>query len=157
MDWVVQKATELGVSKVLPLMTERTVPKPFTDRLLNQHDRWRKIAREAAQQCARLEIPKIESPTDFSKLCHSPPDADLKIVVWEEEREHPLRSSIAATRSIRSLLLVVGPEGGFSGNEIDQARSAGFRIASLGRRVLRAETASLATLAILQYELGDMK
>jgi len=157
MDWVVQKATELGVAHFLPLVTERTVVRLHTDRSKHQQDRWQKIAQEAAQQCGRTDVPQVHLPTDLKSLCDHPPKVDLKLIFWEQERERPLRSVLSHHQPLRSLLLLIGPEGGFSRAELDLARSADFITASLGQRILRAETASLAALAILQYELGDMR
>ncbi len=157
MDWVVQKATEIGVAKLVPLVTERTVVRPSADRSFRQRSRWLKIAKDAAQQCGRLDIPAMEAPIDLSRLLACGADADLKLILWELETECTFRSALQADRPIRSIMLVVGPEGGFSSREVTLAREAGFRVVSLGRRILRAETASISALSILQYELGDMR
>ncbi len=157
MDWVLQKATELGVTSLLPIITERTVVRPSMERTSHQIERWTRIAREAAQQCGRLDIPSVGGLIHFPELCQRSSSVDHKLLLWEQGSEHSLRSLFPLHQTVRSVLLVVGPEGGFSPQEVELARKAGFTIASLGQRILRSETASLAALAILQYELGDMR
>lgn len=157
MDWVIQKATELGISRFLPIKSERTVVRPSQNRASHQRERWSKIAREASQQSGRLDVPQVEDLIDFPQLCYRPLKVDLKLMPWEGAGGHPLRSLFPVDRKIRSVLLVIGPEGGFSKNEVDLAQKTGFTIISLGQRILRSETASLASLTILQYELGDME
>jgi 16S rRNA (uracil1498-N3)-methyltransferase len=156
MDWVVQKATELGVSKIIPLVTERTVIRPDTDRIGRQEERWRKIATEAAQQCGRSTVPEIGGPVDWAEPRNPALEADHRIVLWERERGRPLRAVLGTGRPFRTLLVAVGPEGGFSSGEIEKARGAGYDVAGLGERVLRSETAVIAALSVIQYELGDL-
>ena len=156
MDWLIQKATELGVSKIQPLVTERGVVRPQKDRTIHHRDRWWRIAKEAAQQCGCVRIPDVEIPGDFQDVLDAGTDADLKIILWEKEQDLSLRSAVSGDSPIGSVFLIVGPEGGFSSQEMDLARKKGFRAVSLGDRILRAETAGIAAVSILQYELGDM-
>ena len=157
MDWVIQKATELGMSELVPVVTEHTVVRPSKDRSAHQQKRWSKIAKEASQQSNRVELPKVSSMVSFTDLCNQFFPVDLKLIFWEGEPEAPIHTHLQSYPKIRSVLMVVGPEGGFSPHELNQALKAGFKPTSLGKRTLRAETASLAALTVLQYELGDMR
>jgi 16S rRNA (uracil1498-N3)-methyltransferase len=156
MDWVVQKATELGVSRIIPVVTERTVVRPEADRIGRQEQRWGKIAREAAQQCGRPDIPEVCGPADWARPEDSLLSADRRIVLWEREEGRLLGDVLRDDRTFRTLLIAVGPEGGFSPGEIERAREAGYVVAGLGRRILRSETAVIAALAVIQYELGGL-
>jgi 16S rRNA (uracil1498-N3)-methyltransferase len=170
MTWVIQKATELGVDSILPVVTERTIARPRDEREVRQRDRWQKIAAEAAQQCGRLEYPNIEKTVSFEELLKNPPEASLKLLPWEGEQEQSLKpvltdfrvrghrsSSARDSRDPRpdSIVFLIGPEGGFALHEIEKARAAGWLPVSLGPQILRAETAGAALLAILRYELDS--
>lgn len=157
MDWVIQKATELGVSAILPVVTERTIARPRPERESHQRDRWRKIAKEAAQQSGRLEIPNVDPAVSFEEILKTPPEASLKLLPWEGEHGPSLKSALYHFKEETSIAVLIGPEGGFSLQEIEKARKAGWVSVSLGPRILRADTAGLAVLAILQYELGGTR
>jgi 16S rRNA (uracil1498-N3)-methyltransferase len=157
MDWVIQKATELGVSAILPVVTERTITRPRVDREVRQRERWQKIAKEAAQQSGRSDIPEIKPAAELEEIFRNPPGASLKILPWEAEDGLSLKSALHHLKDEASIAVLIGPEGGFSMREIEKARKAGWVSVSLGSRILRAETAGLATLAVLQYELGGMR
>jgi 16S rRNA (uracil1498-N3)-methyltransferase len=182
MDDIVEKATELGVDRIIPFLSSRSVPKWSAEKAADRVDRWRKIAIEAARRSRRPDIPSIsgvipydemlrmagqDSAASFPSPSGSGPTAKYptagavsdgpigRIIFWEEEGRSI--KSILHDEKIRKadhLFLVIGPEGGFSRDEIDSAQNAGFVVASLGAQVLRVETASLVVLAILQYELG---
>jgi 16S rRNA (uracil1498-N3)-methyltransferase len=157
MDWVIQKATELGVDAILPVVTERTIARPRAEREVHQSGRWQKIAKEAAQQSGRLDIPEIKPAATLEGLFRNPPEASLKLLPWEAERGLSLKSALHHIKDEASIAVLIGPEGGFSVQEIERARKAGWVSVSLGSRILRAETAGLAVLAILQYELGETR
>jgi 16S rRNA (uracil1498-N3)-methyltransferase len=95
MDWVLQKATELGADAILPIVTERTVARPRKERESHQRQRWQKIAKEAAQQCGRVDIPEVNASVSLDELCKKPPDATHKLVLWEQELERTLKSVLA--------------------------------------------------------------
>jgi 16S rRNA (uracil1498-N3)-methyltransferase len=156
MDVIVQKTTELGVASVVPLVTERTIVKIRDEarRIL----RWQKIAREAAMQSNRADIPSIEPILPFSDfllsldpgpLTHDP--SVLKLLPWEEGTTH-IRSVLRAAPDVKSIIVLIGPEGGFSKDEAASARDKGFHLVSLGRNILRTETAALAALSMIGYE-----
>ncbi len=150
MDWVVQKATELGVAEIVPLLTERTVARPHAG--VKRLDRWQKIAREAAMQSSRCDIPQVREPqhlTGFFESCTAGP-ATLLLMPWEEETM-PLKEVLREPRGVQEITILIGPEGGFSRTEAEAARRQGFRLVSLGPNILRAETAAVATLSMVQY------
>jgi len=153
MDWVVQKATELGVSTILPVVTERTIARPRAEREAHHLDRWHKIAKEASQQCGRSDVPAVRTVVSLDELLKNPPDVSLKLVPWEREQEPALKAVLQNLEKENSVMILIGPEGGLSASEIEKTRKAGWISVSLGPRILRAETAGLAVLAILQYEL----
>jgi len=154
-DLVVQKATELGVRRVLPLAAERAVVRLDEGRGQSRAERWRRIAQEAARQCGRADVPRIDEPCGwervFSLLREDPERRGL--ILDPEERE--LRLGTAA-RGVPRLLVAVGPEGGFSPPERDRARAEGMLPVALGPRVLRTETAGLAALAVVLHVHGEL-
>jgi 16S rRNA (uracil1498-N3)-methyltransferase len=157
MDAVLQKATELGVHHIVPLVTRRTVVRPRDHRRSRQVERWRAIVLEAAQQSERAAIPEVDDPHPFEEWVrsHSPGD-DTRILLWERETSRSLREHLAQGPLGDRATLLVGPEGGFDPEEVDFARAAGFVPVSLGRAILRAETAGLTALTILQYAWADL-
>lgn len=155
MDYTIQKATELGVSEIIPVITSRTVPDLKVDRAVKRTVRFKRIALEAAKQCGRCSIPVISEIKTFKDLLSSENLPDLKLILWEEEKERYLKSILAKENS-RELVCLIGPEGGFSEEEVSMALENKFVPVTLGKRVLRTETASLAFLSIIQYEWGDM-
>ncbi len=151
MDWIVQKATELGASSIVPLVTERTIVKlRDEDKRVN---RWQKICREAAMQSYRIDIPRIEtvrSLDDFLRTQRSEPRT-LLLLPWEEGTT-PIKDVLRTHAGMRDIVVLIGPEGGFSPAEADSARSRGFHPVSLGPNILRTETAAVAALSMILYE-----
>jgi 16S rRNA (uracil1498-N3)-methyltransferase len=155
MDLVVQKATELGVSRIVPLAAERAVVRLGTERAGSRVGRWQKLAQEAARQCERSDVPAIDAPAswgDVFALLRAEP-ARRGILLDPAERELRLA---AAARGSSELLLAIGPEGGFSERERDEALRAGMLAAGLGSLVLRTETAGLAALAVVLHVHGGL-
>lgn len=164
MDLIVQKATELGASAIVPLMTERTIVKVRDGE--KRIERWRKIAREAAMQSNRPDIPRIEPIRSFQDFIRSPhprpvsvaPEVPvpgshtLRLIPWEEGTE-PIKNILRKSPDAREVIVLVGPEGGFSRAEADAAREQGFHAVSLGQTILRTETAAIAALSMIGYEL----
>jgi 16S rRNA (uracil1498-N3)-methyltransferase len=155
MDYLIQKATELGVKEIIPFFSSRSVPLLEKSRGLKRHLRWEKIAIEASKQCGRGMVPKIESLQDYSDMLHAASTDDLRLILWERDGIK-LKEALERSREKTKIFFVIGPEGGFSQDEVDKAKGAGFAAVTLGKRILRAETASLCLLSILQYEWGDM-
>jgi len=155
MDFLIQKATELGVKEIIPFFSSRSVPLLEKSRRLKRHLRWEKIAVEASKQCGRAVVPKIESLQDYSDMLRAASTNSLRLILWEGDGMR-LKEVLERSREKTKIFFVIGPEGGFSQEEVEKARKAGFVTVTLGRRILRAETASLCLLSILQYERGDM-
>jgi len=155
MDYLVQKATELGVQVVVPFLSSRSVPLLDKSGRQKRHHRWERIAIEASKQCGRVVVPKIESLQDYSGMLQRSSAATLRLILWEREGKR-LKEVLQTSKEGRRVFFVVGPEGGFSDGEVEKARGAGFIPVTLGGRILRAETASLCFLSILQYEQGDI-
>lgn len=150
MDWVVQKATELGVARIVPTLCERS-----QGHARGRNERWTRIAREAARQCGRADVPDVEEVVPWSEALRAGPADAQRVVLWEElgERE-PLGRVLKALPP--AVVLAVGPEGGLGEKEIAGAREAGFVTAGLGPRVLRAETAAIVALALAQQATGGL-
>jgi 16S rRNA (uracil1498-N3)-methyltransferase len=157
MDDLVRKLCELGVAKWVPFFSQRSIARPDASRLAGRTRRWHRIAAEALKQCRRADLPEIVGPLSFKEVLDFSKTCDLNIVFWENEST-PLNSAIEsnATHPIRKILLMLGPEGGFTQQEIETAEQSGFFLAGLGPRILRAETATLAAVTLVQYLFGDM-
>ena len=155
MDQIVQKSVELGIKGIYPLWTKHCVVRYDQPKQTEKLRRWRKISQEAAGQCGRGIIPPVESFCTLEELFDRLPQDVRVLVLYEGAGREGLRS-ILADDFCTSWLLVVGPEGGFSEEEADFCRHKGARLAGLGPRILRTETAPLAALAAILYECGDL-
>lgn len=156
MDWVIQKATELGVDCIVPVHTTHGVVKIQPDRVEHQRARWQKIALEAAQQSERRTIPTIAEPTDLPRLFASHSSATTKYILSERTGETSLATMPLPSGSEQSILLLIGPEGGWDRQELSLAQEQGYRSLTLGARILRAETAAIAAITVLQSRLGEL-
>lgn len=156
MDLLVRQATELGVSDWMPFVSGRSVPRPDPGRLARREERWEKIAREALKQCRRPVLPRIHPTAGWEELLAAGADWHLRYFFWEGARGKLAPPERPGTPGPCRVLLVCGPEGGFSREEADRAVSAGFLPVSLGPGILRSETAAVAVLGIAQYLFGDM-
>jgi 16S rRNA (uracil1498-N3)-methyltransferase len=158
MDLVVQKTTELGVGRIVPVVAERSVARPEPAR----RARWAKIAREAARQCGRADVPRVDEPLALAAAVTAPELPAARFALWEAERGQSLRARLAATaagppaRPRAAVALLVGPEGGFPAGEIAAATAAGFVPVSLGPRILRVETAAIVAVALVQAAAGGL-
>lgn len=157
MDRQVRQLTELGISRWLPFIAARSVSRPDKKRISARTKRWEKIAKEAIKQCRRGRIPEIGATVSFAELLTDTEKDDLNLIFWEKETR-PIDAEMLTDshRSIENIFLMVGPEGGFTPEEVDRARASGFLTVSMGPRILRAETASIAACTLIQYLLGDM-
>ncbi|HSC71798.1 MAG TPA: 16S rRNA (uracil(1498)-N(3))-methyltransferase [Candidatus Methylomirabilis sp.] len=150
MDLVVGKATELGVSRIVPLEAERSVRRGIA-----RDPRWRRIVQEAAEQCGRTDLPELTPPLPLEAFLRGHPQGVPLVACDPVEGSRPLVLVCQDLRNSTRLTLLVGGEGGFSPSELERLRVHGARLASLGPRLLRAETAALAALTIVQAILGD--
>ncbi|MCX6055901.1 MAG: RsmE family RNA methyltransferase [Chloroflexi bacterium] len=152
-EWILQKCTEIGVSAFIPVVTSRSlVQKP--EEVLEKYPRWRKILVEAAEQSHRGRIPLLHPAVGLESLLSKEyPDDELRLVLWEDEKEANLREQLQKTGQ-KKITLLVGPEGGFSTGEVTSAIEAGFISVSLGNRILRMETAAILSAGLALYEMG---
>ena len=154
-DWVIQKAVELGVSKIQPLITENTDIQPTKGE--KRLERWQRIALEATKQSKRRKLTEIFSPIKWSELVKN---LSTPTIVFAEINAKPLNQIINNLKlendSINSINLIVGSEGGWTTKELKEASLANFYLASLGKRILRAETAGITSVVLLQHLFGDL-
>ncbi len=169
MDLIVQKATELGVKRIIPVITQRTVVKLNEEKVRARRNRWQRIALEAAKQSGRAIIPEVDAITTFVQSLSNISEENLNLIPWEEEETTSLKEVLKSItdhsapegRDLASggrlpITVFIGPEGGFTSEEVEAAKEKGAVPVSLGPRLLRTETAGLITLAMILYELGDM-
>lgn len=156
MDFVIQKATELGVSQILPMLTERSVVQLGGSRAERRRTHWEHVAASACEQCGRNSLPEIASVQEFAALVSTLGEAqDHELRVMPE----PMTGELPAPgrHNVKLVTLLIGPEGGFTEKELDRARGADFQLISLGPRILRTETAALSLLSVAQWNWGDMR
>lgn len=156
MDLIVQKCVELGISKIVPTITHRVDIKLKGE--FKKLDRLNKIAQEASKQSKRTIIPKVESPIEFNEALKEMENLDLIVVPYENATGFGIKSMINKLNieNIKTIGIMIGPEGGFEEEEIELLKSKKANIVTLGPRILRTETAGFTCTAILQYELGDV-
>ena len=157
MDLVVQKATELGVSRIVPVIMNRCVSRPDPKDFPHKLERWKKIAREAGKQCARCIIPDITDPVTIPVLSRSGMLPEINIVPWEEKEGYGPLCFHNDHPSLSSLGILIGPEGGIEKEEISVLRSSGFIPITLGKRILRTETAGMAAVTAFLTLYGEME
>lgn len=155
MDWVVQKATELGVQRIVPVATARSVVQLDAERGTKRTDHWLAIAAAACEQCGRNTLPEIAAPLSLEAALREASATDLRLALHPDSGES-LRTVLGADVACPSVALLIGPEGGLDETEVALARQDGFRVVHLGPRVLRTETAGIAALAALQCLAGDL-
>ncbi len=156
-DLIIQKATELGVYTIIPLVSKRTVVNIKQDKLKQRMQRWNKIAAEACKQCGRAYIPAVQEPTGFANVLDEI-QKKTSFIFWEGEQDAKLKGLLNEYKgqSPLDIGILVGPEGGWDDDEVNRAKAAGAKPVSLGSRILRTETAGLVALTMLMYELGDL-
>ena len=154
MDLVIKHVTQLGIHKWIPFFCSRSIPTPDARRMENRKKRWETIAKESLKQCRRSCLPAISDPLPFETILDHVAAYDLKIAFWEKATQQ-LRT-LNKTSSHTRILILIGPEGGFSRDEIRSARDRGFSSYSLGPRILRAETAAISSCTLIQHILGDI-
>ena len=174
MDFIVQKVTELGVKRIIPVITQRTIVRLDKEKAEKRRNRWQRIALEAAKQSGRAIIPEVRKVIPFIQALNNLNRENLNLIPWEEETSTSLKEvlkpitdhpspegsgqdlSRANARGRSPITVFIGPEGGFTPEEVRIAREKGVLPVSLGPRLLRTETAGLVTLAMILYELGDL-
>ena len=155
MDWVVQKASELGVRTILPLVSQHGVVRPQSGRIATQVSRWQRIATEAAQQSEQWQPPHVFEPLD-SRRFFSTATATCSLILAERREAVALSKVPLPALLTESLVLVIGPEGGWAEEELTLALAQGYHAVSLGAHILRADTAAVTALSIVQSRLGRL-
>ncbi len=155
MDFIIQKSVELGIRRLVPVINERTVVRLDDKKDIQKKTaRWNRISLEAAKQCNRGIIPEVTAPISFNEAVELGKHMELAIIPYENELDKKLRSYMK--RGIKNACLFIGPEGGFTEEEVKKAEHNGIKSVTLGPRILRTETAGIAALSIIMYELGDI-
>jgi len=154
-ELVLQKLTEIGVSRIVPYTSSRSTTPEERDGGQKKSHRWPDVILRAARQCRRAMLPELSPVLDWEAAVYEAGQADLKLMLYEGETHMTLREAMQGVHTNRVALLV-GPEGGFTGEELDVAGNIGFLPVSLGPRILRTESAAIVGAALLQYELGDL-
>ena len=155
LELILQKGTELGVGAIVPFYAARSVPRLRDERIEGRLARWERIAREAARQCGRPDTPQLKLSANLADVLLTG-EHSVKLLLWEGEKAVGLRQLLADTPRPDSVAVIIGPEGGLTGEEVAAARQAGYCSVTMGQRILRTETAGLAILAILQHVWGDL-
>lgn len=153
MDYIVEKATELGVDTIVPVAAGRTIPHWGADKMASRLRRWAAIAREAAKQCGRADVPRVEAVTGMAGALRHAEGCALRLIAALTDDARPL-SEFLGRAPAGDVAIAVGPEGDFTPDEVAMARAAGFSVVSLGPRVLKSDTAGLALLAMVDYALA---
>jgi 16S rRNA (uracil1498-N3)-methyltransferase len=157
MDLIVEKCSELGLTTLVPLYTERTVVRETPGRLPARFARWQRIAEAAAKQCGRHTLLDVQGPQSLADFCRHYHPVTAKILCWEGEGHGGVRQLLESLRDAGSYAVLIGPEGGWSSAEVDLARTHGFVPVSLGPRILRTETAAIAITSLIRYIRGDLE
>ena len=155
-DWIVQKATELGVTRIVPLTTTYSEMRRSEERATGKVKRWQRIALEALKQCGRCQLVEIAEPMDWSTYCERA-TGELKFLFSERGGRRLSQIAQEARSPLSKLSLAIGPEGGWSEREIDLALEKGFIPIHLGARILRTETAAITATALAQHIFGDLR
>ncbi len=157
MELIVQKAVELGITAIQPLSSQNSVVRYDKKKASDRQNRWQKIVNEAAKQCGRTEIPEVCPITGLHDWLENTEFTaeDIFVFCYENEEKQSLKSCLCDS-SAKRIFLLIGPEGGFSLDEAEDILIRGAKSVSLGPRILRAETAAIAAMSIIQYELGDI-
>lgn len=154
MEYIIQKNTELGVKNIVPVEMIRCIAKIESKKEEKKIERWQKIAEAAAKQSGRNLIPKIEMPININELCNRIHDYDLMILAYEEEQKNTLKTelkNINKTEKIK-IGIIIGPEGGITKQEVEKLKENGAKVITLGKRILRTETASISVMSNVVYE-----
>lgn len=157
MDFIVQKTTELGVKKIIPVISERSIPKLTEPKISKKVDRWYKIAISAAEQCGAARLPSISEPKIFLEAIKEVENYELKLLFYEKERKNTFKAILSEHPMVKKIAVFIGPEGGFSEQEVSDANKLGFIPVSLGKQILRTETAPITILSILRYVYDDLQ
>ena len=153
---IIQKSVELGVTKIVPVLTRRCVSRPDSKDFKKKLVRLNKIALEAAKQCNRAIVPRVDEVMSFDEAIKNASDFDLRLLPYEAEKSSRMKETLKSHCEAKNICIFIGPEGGFDIAEVEAVTAAGGRIATLGPRILRCETAPIAAIAVLMEKSGNM-
>jgi len=157
-DVIIRQITEMGIHEWVPFAAHRSVPVLDAQRIRSRMERWEKIAIEALKQCRRSSLLKISDLLSYDAMLAYGRNCDIKLIFWEDESpSSPFELPDLNADPAQSIMAIIGPEGGFTPDEIAAARAQGYTTVSLGPRILKADTATLAVSTLLQYGYGDMR
>ena len=157
MDYIIQKTTELGISTVVPCALKRCVTKLDGKKAeQKKQERWQKIAAEAAKQSGRGIVPTVEMPLTLKEVIERAKDYDLFFVPYECETQTNIKAVLTSVETPKNVAFLIGPEGGFDLSEIEELKNSNINTITLGKRILRTETAGEAVLSMIMYEIGDI-
>ncbi len=151
MELIIQKCVEIGVCSIIPVETARAVVKINEEKSAGKVKRWNKIAEEAAKQSGRGKIPKVEMPVSFKEAAEKAAEFDMAIIAYEQHDKADIKTYLR-NKTPKKVAVYIGPEGGFEEEEIKLAKACGIYAVSLGKRILRTETAPITLLSVLMYE-----
>ncbi len=167
MDWIIQKVVELGVSLIVPVLTRYSVPHMREGKIEGRVERWNRISREACKQSGRVRVPPVKKPVEYSLALHEwnrivqekPEGLCMPVFCYENESKKCLKDLFKCynIERVDTIGVFIGPEGGFSADEHQMANDNGISPISLGKRILRTETAPITILSILMHEMGEMR
>jgi 16S rRNA (uracil1498-N3)-methyltransferase len=155
MDSVIQKSTELGISRIIPFFSSRTIPKWNSDKCFDKAEHWRNIVKASVKQSGIRKMPCVDNIISYDEIISSNLNMN-KILLYEKERNVSFKKIINTITFPSDILIMVGPEGGFTIEEVSKAKQSDFIITGIGKLILRAETVPIAILSILQYEAGNL-
>jgi len=155
MEYIIQKNTELGIKRIVPCIMDRCVVK-LNDKSARKTARWQKVAEEAAKQSGRGEVPVVCEPVTIDEAIKQMKEMDLAFAPYECETENKLKNILLSVKKPKTVGFIIGPEGGFDLSEIEMIRNENIPGITLGKRILRTETAGEAVLSMIMYEIGDI-
>ena len=156
LDWVFQKATEIGVSEFIPMTSKRSIPSGRVDSDVSKGLRWAKIVTEATEQSGRSSVPIIHAITNFEDVCRTASTKGIGLIAWEKATDYNFRTIEPKLEVESNVYLLIGPEGGFDREEVEFAKNLGLIPFSLGKRILRSETAGLVAASVIFYQHSDL-
>jgi 16S rRNA (uracil1498-N3)-methyltransferase len=155
MDFVIQKSTELGISRIIPFFSSRTIPKWNTAKCFEKAEHWRNIVKASVKQSGIRKMPCVDNIVPYDEIISSALNMN-KILLYEKERKVSFKNIMNTIMFPSDILIMVGPEGGFTIEEVSKAKRSGFLTTGIGNLILRAETVPISVLSILQYEAGNL-
>ncbi|WP_333871385.1 16S rRNA (uracil(1498)-N(3))-methyltransferase [Desulforamulus putei] len=156
METIIQKCTELGVHRIIPLAAARSVVKLEGKKVAERQERWQRVAMEAAKQCRRTGVPEVQRLRNWDEVLAGIPSGVLALMPWEDEKQQSLKEVLQSVAAPSEVYLFIGPEGGFAPEEAARVREKGFHRVTLGSRILRTETAGPAALTMVLYHYGEL-